>query len=228
MRKIPLTVSIPHPCHQPWEDMTPDTRGRFCGSCQKSVIDFSVLSDSQLIELLSDTSQKYCGRFKKSQLDRLILPEQQATSLLPVAVLGVMLSAGLPAIASAADNHQLSATSDTTVSRTITGKVTEKDGTVVPGTSVFIKGMKTGTAVNEQGLYQLSVPSISPEQHMTLVFSFIGFDRVEVPLTGQQTVDVVLTPAVMGGCVVVAGGAFVRKATPWQRLKYKWKRLWHR
>lgn len=229
MRKIPLTVSVPQPCQQPWEEMTPDARGRFCGSCQKSVIDFSTLSDSQIVALLSDTSQKYCGRFKKSQLDRLILPEQQAASLLPAAVLSVMLAASVPA--SAADNHAQHITRDTTVSRTITGKVTMEDGAVVPGTAIQIKGTKTGTVTDPNGHYRLNIPSAPSNQQMVLVFTNIGYVKEEVTLAAQQTVDVVLKPdenRLTGEVLVVAGGACVKKATPWQRLKYRWQRLWHR
>lgn len=223
MRKVPLTVSIPQPCLQPWEDMTPEAHGRFCGNCQKSVIDFSDLSDSEILTLLSDTSKKYCGRFKKSQLERLVLPEQQAASLLPAVVVGVMLAASIPA--AAANNHPQQEVRDTIVSRIITGKVTEKDGIAVAGAMVHIKGTNKGALADEKGYYQLSVPSVSPESTM-LVFTFIGFEKTEVPLTTQQTVDVVLKPddTMLAGEVVVC----VKKATPWQRLKYKWRRLWHR
>ncbi|MBC9910580.1 carboxypeptidase-like regulatory domain-containing protein [Chitinophaga varians] len=228
MRKIPLVVSMPQPCQQPWEDMTPDARGRFCGSCQKSVIDFSILSDSQIVALLSDTSQKYCGRFKKSQLDRLILPEQQAASLLPAAVLSVMLAASVPA--AAADNHSQHLPTDTTVSRTITGKVTMEDGALIPGTSIRVKGTKTGTITDPNGHYRLNIPSAPSGQQVVLVFSYIGCLEKEVTLAAQQTVDVVLKPdeSRLADEVVIAGGPCVKRATPWQRLKYRWQRLWRR
>lgn len=29
-------------CSESWDQMTPQTRGRFCGSCQKTVVDFTV------------------------------------------------------------------------------------------------------------------------------------------------------------------------------------------
>lgn len=227
MRKVPLTVSIPQPCRQPWEDMTPEAHGRFCGNCQKSVIDFSDLSDSEILALLSDTSKKYCGRFKKSQLDRLVLPEQQATSLLPAAVLGLMLAAGIPAVASATDNRPQYVSRDTTTSRILTGKVTDINGSIVPAVTVSIKGTNRGVLTDANGHYQLTVV---PSQQVVLVFSYIGYERLEVPVTAQPIVDVVLKPdeTRLLGDVVVAGGVRVVKATPWQRLKHGWQRLWHR
>ena len=52
--------------------MTRDTVGRFCQSCQKSVIDFSSKSDEEIKEFLKDKQgQKLCGRFYKHQVERI-------------------------------------------------------------------------------------------------------------------------------------------------------------
>lgn len=66
-----LQLTIPKPCHEDWEAMTPEEKGRFCGSCQKQVIDFSVMSDRQLAEFFKKPSTgSVCGRFMTDQLDR--------------------------------------------------------------------------------------------------------------------------------------------------------------
>ena len=68
MKKIHL--SIPTPCHENWDGMTPQERGRFCGSCQKTVIDFSNLSDRQIAEFFKKPVTDTCGRFHTDQLHR--------------------------------------------------------------------------------------------------------------------------------------------------------------
>ncbi|QJB40611.1 carboxypeptidase-like regulatory domain-containing protein [Chitinophaga oryzae] len=225
MRKISLIVSIPHPCQQSWENMIPAAGGRFCDSCRKTVIDFTGLTDSEVLALLSNTSQQYCGRFRQSQLDRKIRPEPQAASLLPVAVLGALLAAGVPATMAAAADHPVHQ-ADTTMLRTISGKVTLEGGATMPGALVAIKGSNTGAVADANGHYHLNIPAW--EQKITLVFSFIGCTTAEVPVTSQQTVDVVLKEidTQLLGEVVVVGA--IQKRTPWQRIKYKWRRLWHR
>jgi hypothetical protein len=68
-----INISIPKPCHEDWNKMTPDQKGAFCGVCQKSVVDFSKKTDTQIINIIKDAgSQKICGRFAPDQLNRKI------------------------------------------------------------------------------------------------------------------------------------------------------------
>lgn len=68
-KKIQLTIA--EPCHESWDAMTPDAKGKFCGSCQKQVVDFSNMSDRQVAEFFKKPSTgSVCGRFMTDQLDR--------------------------------------------------------------------------------------------------------------------------------------------------------------
>jgi TonB-linked SusC/RagA family outer membrane protein len=69
--------------------------------------------------------------------------------------------------------------------RTITGKVTAEDGSVLPGVNISVKGTTRGTSTNGEGEYQISASSTS-----TLVFSFIGFTSQEVTVGNQSTINV--------------------------------------
>ncbi len=68
-KAIQLTVA--EPCHENWDKMNPVQQGRFCGSCQKQVVDFSVMSDRELLQFFQKPSTgSVCGRFMNDQLDR--------------------------------------------------------------------------------------------------------------------------------------------------------------
>lgn len=72
-----FTLSVTKPCHEDWEQMTPDQRGRFCASCQKSVVDFTAMSDRQVADYFKKSSVSTCGRFYRDQLDReIIVPKK--------------------------------------------------------------------------------------------------------------------------------------------------------
>jgi hypothetical protein len=67
-KKFQLTIE--EPCHEKWNNMAPADKGRFCDSCQKQVIDFTGMSDSQLVAFFKKPSTgSLCGRFNADQLN---------------------------------------------------------------------------------------------------------------------------------------------------------------
>ena len=78
-------ISIPEPCSEDWDAMTPDAQGRFCGVCQKSVVDFTGKTPDEIARILSERlGQKVCGRFRKEQLKttyRLEIPLKRYTTM---------------------------------------------------------------------------------------------------------------------------------------------------
>ncbi len=62
-------ISIPEPCHENWNQMTPDQKGAFCKVCNKSVHDFSQKTALEVEEILVKEGEgKVCGRFSTHQL----------------------------------------------------------------------------------------------------------------------------------------------------------------
>ena len=57
--------------------------------------------------------------------------------------------------------------------RTVSGKVTDDGGEALPGVNVVIKGTTTGVTTDLDGNYRISV-----EDGATLIFSFVGFDKL--------------------------------------------------
>jgi hypothetical protein len=69
-----FAISIPKPCHEDWNKMTPDAKGAFCASCQKSVYDFSKKTDEEIIAVFEKEEKgKVCGRFTPAQLSQPIV-----------------------------------------------------------------------------------------------------------------------------------------------------------
>ncbi|WP_029271865.1 energy transducer TonB [Flavobacterium sp. KJJ] len=67
-------ITIPEPCHENWDKMTPNENGHFCLSCAKTVIDFTEMLPQEIQHFfIQNQNNKICGRFKKSQLDSIII-----------------------------------------------------------------------------------------------------------------------------------------------------------
>lgn len=64
-----LQISIPEPCHENWNEMTPTERGAFCKLCAKDVVDFTKMTDDEVqYYLLNKAGEKVCGKFNNHQL----------------------------------------------------------------------------------------------------------------------------------------------------------------
>ncbi len=66
----PLHINITDPCHEDWQQMTPNEQGRHCLACQKTVVDFTLTSDQEILHYMATASSQVCGRFSNDQLDK--------------------------------------------------------------------------------------------------------------------------------------------------------------
>ena len=70
-----------------------------------------------------------------------------------------------------------------TVTGTVNDGITE---TGIPGATVLEKGTTNGTITDVKGNYSLTVSSDKD----TLIFSFIGYKKIEIPINGRAIIDV--------------------------------------
>lgn len=69
----------------------------------------------------------------------------------------------------------------------VSGTVTDGgSGETLPGVNILVKGTAMGTATDEQGEYDMDVPSLQD----TLVFSFVGYAKKEIPINGRTEINV--------------------------------------
>jgi len=78
--------SVPNPCNENWNGMSPKDNGLYCNSCQKVVIDFTNKTKEEIINYINaNARQKMCGTFKTSTL--IPVKENQTTILFLVTLL---------------------------------------------------------------------------------------------------------------------------------------------
>jgi len=93
----------------------------------------------------------------------------------------------------------------------VSGVVTDAtSGSTLPGVNVIVKGTTQGTSTGTDGSYSLNVPTLQD----TLVFSFIGYQKQEVPIQGRTKINIVLkSQAISGDELVVVGYGKQKKKT---------------
>ncbi|WP_163712610.1 TonB-dependent receptor [Mangrovibacterium lignilyticum] len=87
-------------------------------------------------------------------------------------------------------------------SLTVSGKVATAKGEPIPGATVVLKGTSTGTITDTDGHY--SLPNVPGSSILTI--SFVGMKTMEIPVNGQQVIDVTLVEDAIGLEEVVAIG----------------------
>ncbi|MDR1154022.1 MAG: TonB-dependent receptor [Bacteroidales bacterium] len=92
---------------------------------------------------------------------------------------------------------------------TIRGTVTDH-GSSLPGVNVIVKGTATGTVTDVNGKYEINVP----DAHAVLVFSFMGYTTVEIPVGEQREIGVELSEDTKNlEEVVIVGYGTAKKVT---------------
>ena len=187
-----VNISIPKPCHENWEAMTPEEQGRFCSVCSKTVIDFTKASDKEIIEHLNKDNNA-CGRFVSSQLNRdLIVPKEKSSYwIIANATLFSFLGIGSQTAYSQVkqdtiqtDKKNLSQDAVKTVKNpfTIAGIVSDDLGPIY-GTKIVIKGSTIGISTDFDGKYSIEV-----NEGDILIFSYSGFNNVEIIADSKKTI----------------------------------------
>ena len=204
-----LQLSIPEPCHENWQQMTPTDQGRFCNACAKEVIDFSTMTDIQVLNYFTSlTHDKVCGRALPEQLNRTISRQPDPKKRLfwywnYIVMFFMFFGKGNAAKAqggikpvtefSSVKANDIRGKLLTTggvkseASRVVTGKVTDIDGNPVSFASIKIKGAATGVSADANGAY-----SMRAKDNAVLIISGASFKPAVVTVGSQNVINSVL------------------------------------
>ena len=186
-----VNISIPKPCHENWEAMTPEDKGRFCSVCTKTVFDFTKASDKEIIEHLNKDANT-CGRFASSQLNRdLIIPKEKSSYwIIATATISSFLGIGSQTAYSQVKqdtiqtdkklNKNIITTTNNPV--TITGFVSDELGPIA-GANVVVKGTTRGISTDYDGKYSIEV-----NEGEILTYNYIGFKTIEIIVDSKKTI----------------------------------------
>lgn len=92
--------------------------------------------------------------------------------------------------------------------QTVSGTVTSAtDGSPLVGATVLVKGTTTGAFTEDDGSY-----SVTAGSDATLIISYVGYERIEIPVSGRSTVNVELAASESTLDEVVVTGYSTQKA----------------
>ncbi len=239
--KNSFRISVKEPCSENFESFKATPNGGFCGSCEKEVIDFTRLSDEELIEYFNTSSNETCGRFKKTQLksyEPMITKTSNQSfvsrgiavmsfSLLSLCAINTM-QAQDTASNSESTQKELTMTLGTPMvigdvmieNYRVSGTVLDEENLPLPGVNVVLKGTAEGTQTDFDGKFEFPR---ALEIDDVLVFSYIGYGKKEYTITesASETIDITiqfdLSDVELMGEIVV-GGAYKTKRNIFQKF----------
>lgn len=229
-----IQVTVPQPCRENWNDMTPAEKGRFCKACQKQVVDFTRMSDAQLAAFFKKPSTgSVCGRFMNDQLNRdMEIPKKRIPWVryffqfaIP-AFLASKAAAQEPAklmgdtviMASRTQPGETAPFQGKGTERVIKGRIVDEEGNGIDNAIVQVNNTGIGVVTNSQGFFQLVYPG--PAKKIILTVSRVGFtEKTKVVRLGKKmqhipAIELVLVPAMQGAVVIVGEYAAVSGYRP--------------
>jgi hypothetical protein len=190
-----IQISIPEPCHEGWQNMTPVEKGRFCASCQKKVLDFTYLSDNEIIKVVTK-NDNLCARIDVSNLNRNLIKTKTKSNYFGYFATTVLAFFGLGTenvvaqekpVVEQTDFKYLNKASDSVKKIIVSGLVKNVYGQPLPGAIIKIKGTKNSTNTDQNGKYTIEV-----NQGEILIFSFLAKIDKEVLVRNSKIINVVL------------------------------------
>jgi TonB-linked SusC/RagA family outer membrane protein len=152
---------------------------------------------------LVDNNLHFSSDFKDENLKK-VLDKFKASYGISYEVLNNSIILQLPSRPKVMENVVGSAP----VSVTIVGQVTDEKGETIPGVSVTLKGSTIGTVTDKNGNYKLPIENTQAAGG-TLVFSFLGYNTLELQISGRTTINAQLVgeSKSLNEVVVVAYGS---------------------
>ncbi|GAA4051314.1 hypothetical protein GCM10022409_42600 [Hymenobacter glaciei] len=155
------SFSIPQPCTQPWAAMSPTAAGRFCAACATEVVDFTNLSEAEILAFLArQGGRPVCANAYATQAAPLPVGRWRRWALAGLALLGWQSATSCatqppqqPPTTAAAP---MPATAEQQQSVVIRGVVLDgANGPGVAGAFVFINDTQYGAVTDENGRFEL-------------------------------------------------------------------------
>jgi len=173
MKQSNLFIGVPSPCSEDWEAMSPCDRGRHCAVCSKTVVDFTLMSDGQILDVFSKAGKEPpCGHFLETQLNRKLTDTRYRPSFMGIiagrAAAALLFLQGLatgalaqqagkhPPVTKQAAKHKPHAKDNT---RRIKGKILDSESNMpVAGAVVQVQGTGMHTITDSAGAFTLIMP----------------------------------------------------------------------
>ena len=198
-----IQLTIPKACQEDWHTMTVEQQGRYCMSCCKTVVDFTNMSDRDILHHIANAGgSRVCARLHPDQLHRSMTIHRESRwpwlkyffqFTLPAFLISMKVGGQEPVRKSTdavfITNKLLESVHADSGKSAIKGRVLDEWGEPVAGASVVIKGSNTGTSTDVEGYFSIDRAN---DQEVVLWVSAVGFMHQEIKVNTKDRSEVKL------------------------------------
>lgn len=197
MENSNIQIAIENPCDKiSWRAMSDFERGKFCSICSKNVIDFTKMTDAEIVTFLNKSDESVCAKLNQSQMNRILFIDKSykikhwnkiIATLALMAITTVSYSNTVGSnnfitkinkgifLDSFENNVQGTVLTDS-ISKIIKGKVVEEGWNQPVKTTVMLKGTTTKVDTDDFGDFEIVVPENYNLDIVTLVVEPTGLE----------------------------------------------------
>jgi hypothetical protein len=195
-------------CDMLWDEMKPNEFGRLCQKCDKTIIDFSKMSFTEIALKMSETKEPTCGFYLPEQIEQINRPKIN----LPVSI-GLTTLIATTSFANSKhtekefthmcenfkkdrilenNSEEVKKTNDSII---ISGKIeyySEITNKIQTDSYAYIviKGTKNGVASDENGNFEIKYLPVLKNEKLILIIGGIGFEQQEIEInTDNKIID---------------------------------------
>ncbi len=239
-------ITIPKPCSENWDAMQELEKARFCAPCQKCVIDFTIVSDNEILKVINTKNANICGRFNEKQINRVLKTPNTYNIRYTKTFFSLTLASFL-----GFQNHihakpflkthieQLNKKDETLI--TVKSNPTDsiiKDEIIIRGIlldkgmqeplvggNIQIEGTQISTITDLDGKFELIIPKQDKNNKTILFVSLIGYSSQEIELKPDNS-SLQIIIELDGGTLM--GDVIIIRYPFWHKIKYKFRNLINR
>ena len=195
--KQQFNLDIKTPCSENFNEFIPTSKGGFCGSCTKDVIDFTTMNSEEIVAYFQNkNNSNTCGRFNSNQLKTYETQQKRNSKFsffggIGLACLSLFsfgtLQAQNPENKTKDKGNEPSKSTiiNNEKSIQVNGHVTSgADGLPLPGVNIVLEGTEIGIQSDFDGYFEF------PEKLKkgdVLIFSFISLESRKVVIQDEDS-----------------------------------------
>lgn len=205
-------IKIGFSCSEEWSKMDKIGQDRHCRSCDKMVVDFSSLSNEQILRYFKNRKGvKTCGRFEKNQLKNLNQElVSSAQSHYSDTFKPLVLAAAITTTVACSSTKESSYNyiqheskyeviskiehKDSLNTNLLKGKIMDMEKYALIGANVYIPELNAGVASDIDGAFELELPK-SDSDSLSVFFSYTGFSSISVDVVDIKNNEIEVTLA---------------------------------